>query len=302
MKKVFTWSVLIVCACAVSAFSQNKVVFDNQSGEPALVKLSGPTQRQVEVPNGANAETDATVGRYFIKVRYGTPGKYRYSKGEEFEVTETATTISETMITLHKVPAGNYGSEPISQEEFGKAGSTPVVTTGGGTTRGQAGPPSINTASNGMAIIHFTSEEVTSLAIKQAALKHMVSAYASVHPEAKNIQYSFFDSEPKCAIALKGLLAGYSPRILDSIRPTEDGVITMKGAKLPALKGVKFPPFRSYCIKKIDRISETQVKVEADVMLGTIFGGKDVVGSSIEYLELQLVDGQWKAPRSPSGL
>jgi len=119
MKKVLTWSVLIVCACAVSAFAQNKVVFDNQSGEPALVKLIGPTQKEVEVPNGAKAGTDATAGRYVIKVRYGTPGKYRYSKGEEFQVTETATAKSETTITLHKVVAGNYDSAPISEKDFG---------------------------------------------------------------------------------------------------------------------------------------------------------------------------------------
>jgi len=118
MKKLVAWSVLIVCACAVSAFAQNKVVFDNQSGEPALVKLIGPTQTQVEVPNGAKAGADAAAGRYVIKVRYGTPGKYRYSKGEEFEVKETATARSETTITLHKVVAGNYDSQDITMEAF----------------------------------------------------------------------------------------------------------------------------------------------------------------------------------------
>jgi len=119
MKRFIACSVSLVCVFAMSAVGQNKVVFDNQSGEPALVKLIGPTQTEVEVPNGAKTGTDAAAGRYIIKVRYGTPAKYHYSKGEEFEVTETAKARSETTITLHKVTAGNYESQPISETEFG---------------------------------------------------------------------------------------------------------------------------------------------------------------------------------------
>jgi hypothetical protein len=118
MKNVIVWSVLIVCACAVSAFAQNNVVFDNQSGEPALVKLIGPTQTEVEVPNGAKVGVDAAAGQYIIKVRYGTSGRYRYSKGDKFDVKGTVTTRSETTITLHKVVAGNYDSHPIPEKEF----------------------------------------------------------------------------------------------------------------------------------------------------------------------------------------
>ena len=123
MSKIIVWLVLIVCACAVAAVAQNKVIFDNQSGEPALVKLVGPTPKEVEVPTGAKVGTDASAGQYIIKIRYGTPGKYHYSKGEEFDVKEMATKRSETTITLHKVVAGNYDVGPISEEEFGK--STP---------------------------------------------------------------------------------------------------------------------------------------------------------------------------------
>jgi len=119
MRNLVAWSIIIVCACAPSTLAQNKVVFDNQSGEPTLVKLIGPTQTEVQVPNAAKVGVDATAGRYIIKVRYGTPGKYRYSKGEEFEIKETAATTSETTITLHKVVAGNYDAQPISAEEFG---------------------------------------------------------------------------------------------------------------------------------------------------------------------------------------
>jgi hypothetical protein len=89
-----------------------------------LVKLIGPTNREVEVPNGAKVGTEASVGRYIIKVRYGVSGRYHYAKGEEFEVKETTTTRSKITITLHKIVAGNYESHPISESEFGESKST----------------------------------------------------------------------------------------------------------------------------------------------------------------------------------
>jgi hypothetical protein len=119
MTKFAVGFLAVACAVTLSAFGQNKVVFDNQSGDPALVKLIGPTQTEVEVPNGAKVGTGAAGGHYVIKVRYGTPGNYRYSKGDEFTVTETAAATSETTITLHKVVAGNYESRPISEDDFG---------------------------------------------------------------------------------------------------------------------------------------------------------------------------------------
>lgn len=119
MSKFVVGIVAVLCAVSLSAFAQNKVVFDNQSGDPALVKLIGPTKTEVQVPNGTKAGVDAAAGKYAIKVRYGTPGNYRYSKGQEFEVTETATARSKTTITLHKVIAGNYDAHPISESEFG---------------------------------------------------------------------------------------------------------------------------------------------------------------------------------------
>jgi len=119
MGKSVGWLVVAAWAVSLCAFGQNKVVFDNQSGDPALVRLIGPTKSDVQVPNGAKAGVDAAAGKYIIKVRYGTPGNYRYAKGEEFEVTETAAARSETTITLHKVVAGNYDAKPISEAEFG---------------------------------------------------------------------------------------------------------------------------------------------------------------------------------------
>ena len=119
MSRFIVGFLAVACAVTLSAFGQNKVVFDNQSGDPALVKLIGPTKTEVQVPSGAKSGVDATAGKYTIKVRYGTPANYLYSKGQEFEVTETATARSETTITLHKVIAGNYESQAISEAEFG---------------------------------------------------------------------------------------------------------------------------------------------------------------------------------------
>ncbi|MGB7748252.1 MAG: hypothetical protein WBN75_13300 [Verrucomicrobiia bacterium] len=106
-------SLSILFACIISASAQNTVSFDNQSGEPALVKLIGPAPNEVEVPDGTRQSVQASAGKYFIKVRYGVQGKFHYAKGQEFTVDETATTTSQITITLHKVVNGNYESRPI---------------------------------------------------------------------------------------------------------------------------------------------------------------------------------------------
>jgi len=117
MKSILA-SITILLAACVAALAQNTVSFDNQSGEPALVKLVGPTSNEIEVPNGAKQGVQASAGRYIIKVRYGTADNYHYAKGGEFDVKETTTTRSEITITLHKVVAGNYESQPISEKDF----------------------------------------------------------------------------------------------------------------------------------------------------------------------------------------
>ena len=115
----------IVLAVAVMLFfplvteAVSKVAFDNQSGRPALVKLAGSASTSISVENGKTESVYVPPGHYYIKIRYGIPGAYSYSKGDEFDVKETATTTSDITITLHKVVAGNYGSKSISEAEFG---------------------------------------------------------------------------------------------------------------------------------------------------------------------------------------
>ena len=113
---------------------ENAVTFDNQSGEPALVKLVGPSNTVVEVPTGGKRTVSASAGQYHIKVRYGTPGRYRYARGDNFKITETTTQRSETSITLHKVIGGNYGTRAISEEEFAAVAARRTQKTPQGTT------------------------------------------------------------------------------------------------------------------------------------------------------------------------
>jgi len=139
-------SLTVVLAFLIPAVTEadSKVTFDNQSGKPALVKLAGPTASSVTVENNKKESVSVAAGHYFIKVRYGTPEAYSYSKGDEFDVTETATAVSDITITLHKVVAGNYGSKAISETEFGedgrvekKAGVTATPDSVGATEPGQ---------------------------------------------------------------------------------------------------------------------------------------------------------------------
>lgn len=98
---------------------QNTITFDNQSGDPALVKLLGPTGQTIEVPDKQRRTVKVSTGKYDLLVRYGSkPEQYRYSKGEPVTVTETDTTYSVLTITLHKVVDGNYETHPISAKEF----------------------------------------------------------------------------------------------------------------------------------------------------------------------------------------
>jgi hypothetical protein len=96
------------------------ITFDNRSGQPALVKLIGPSKRQTSVPLGQSRTVNASGGRYFIRVRYraGENKKYTYAQGDPFEVTQTVTARSVITITLYPVVNGNYATQPISPEEF----------------------------------------------------------------------------------------------------------------------------------------------------------------------------------------
>ena len=119
---LIVWSLINYPSNVHSQEQPNTVTFINQSGEPALVKLIGPTSLLVEVPNGTSRTVNVAAGEYYELVRYGSqPSHYRYSKGKTFTVEQTATQYSVTSITLHKVVGGNYPTHPISEKEFDDA-------------------------------------------------------------------------------------------------------------------------------------------------------------------------------------
>jgi hypothetical protein len=127
MRGVFTRLSLILIVSLVSAnfgFAQShqaEITFDNQTGQPALVKLIGPIRKSIQVPDGQQRSVSAIGGQYFIMTRYGgDPGHYSYSRGEVFTAIQTRTTYSNITITLHKVVNGNYHDDPINAADFDK--------------------------------------------------------------------------------------------------------------------------------------------------------------------------------------
>ena len=103
-------------------YGRSTINFDNQSGQPALVRLMGPTRAEVFVPNnGRNAINRVAAGHYVIRVRYGTEGNYRYTEGDHFDVRGSGTSYSRVTITLHGVASGNYSMHGSTAADFAAA-------------------------------------------------------------------------------------------------------------------------------------------------------------------------------------
>ena len=96
------------------------ITFDNSSGQSALVKLIGPTDTEISVPDGSSRVVQVSGGNYYILCRYGSEGHYRYTKGAPFLVVQTSTQVSRVRITLHKVIGGNYNTRDTSEAEFSR--------------------------------------------------------------------------------------------------------------------------------------------------------------------------------------
>jgi hypothetical protein len=94
--------------------SRENLVFSNKSGDDVLVKVVGPTRTRVLVRKGSSESAEVQIGSYHIKARCGEPGRFRYWKGEPFEIKENR----RLTITLHRVASGNYDTGTISAGEF----------------------------------------------------------------------------------------------------------------------------------------------------------------------------------------
>jgi len=122
--KIFKISIVIALltaglpALTKAEAEKNFLTFINKSGETALVKLVGPTRNVVQVAHNKEKMVRISSGVYRIFVRYGEPGRYRYSKGESFEIEDVPNGNIKAQLTLHGVVDGNYSVSPTDENEF----------------------------------------------------------------------------------------------------------------------------------------------------------------------------------------
>lgn len=102
---------------------QPTVTIVNPSDIAVLVKLMGPSRKDIAVPRQDQRTVSAVGGHYYILVRYGSG---RYERGDSFTVKQTPRAVSRIRITLRKVRHGNYRTRAISKAEFNRAGLTGV--------------------------------------------------------------------------------------------------------------------------------------------------------------------------------
>jgi hypothetical protein len=95
----------------------------NQSSEPALVRLTGPTseaepeRRYIVVPQYGEKKSRVRDGDYNVKIRFGSRPHFTYSKGDSVSVTDTSEETTAVTITFNAI-SGNYSTIPITKEEF----------------------------------------------------------------------------------------------------------------------------------------------------------------------------------------
>jgi hypothetical protein len=122
VRPVYPEGLPILPAQTPSVYGLSIVTFDNQSSDPALVRLVGPTRSEIFVPRGGrNTIYHVARGSYVIYVRYGYSGSYRYSRGDRFSVEESGPLYSTITVLLHVVQGGNYTLHNVDEDEFNQA-------------------------------------------------------------------------------------------------------------------------------------------------------------------------------------
>ncbi len=128
MKRLFHLETAVLMIALTVAFAvseagaegRNSLTLINHSGNNALVKLVGPSRRTIEIPSGASETVNIVGGQYSIYVRYDLHGRYRYTRGESFQIKETAISYTRASLTLHGVINGNYHTQGSSENEFNR--------------------------------------------------------------------------------------------------------------------------------------------------------------------------------------
>ena len=101
----------------------HKIIFDNQSGQNAVVRVIGPTKLVARVPKQRKKTVHVAAGDYYILVRYGDSEKdFTYTKSDPFAVTQPEGRYSIITFTLYRTKGGDFNVLPISPEEFEGAG------------------------------------------------------------------------------------------------------------------------------------------------------------------------------------
>jgi hypothetical protein len=108
-------ALLLLVSCA-SAQDSPTVTIQNQSAEPVLAKLAGPSAGSVSIPAGGSRTVQVSGGRYLALFRYGER-RYSYTKVGPFDVVQTPTEVSVITIVLHTY-AGNTNEQPSDEREF----------------------------------------------------------------------------------------------------------------------------------------------------------------------------------------
>ena len=72
----------------------------------------------VPVPNASTRTVAVRGGAYRLFVRYGQPGKYRFTRGDPITITHADKEFEEVIITLQTMVDGNYRTSPSDEAEF----------------------------------------------------------------------------------------------------------------------------------------------------------------------------------------
>jgi len=108
--------VLLLFVSSALAQESPTITIQNQSSEPVLAKVAGPTAGFISIPAGGARTVQVLGGRYLALFRYGEK-HYIYTKVGPFDVVQTATGVSKITIVLH-TSAGNTTEDPSNEREF----------------------------------------------------------------------------------------------------------------------------------------------------------------------------------------
>jgi hypothetical protein len=106
----------LLTALASAAFAA-QIEFVNRSGSPAQVKVVGRSVVAVDVPDRTSVPLTVNLGEYYVLIRYGVPGRYRFTRGRIFGIASRET----VSMTLHTVVGGNYRTTPVAAEAYSAA-------------------------------------------------------------------------------------------------------------------------------------------------------------------------------------